>query len=113
MDANPDFTSVTTDDIEQSLTSLSANINAATFEQLMLIAEFDSRHGWGHLGVRSCAHWLNWRCGISTTTACHSHAKRLRLASSAIPKRVLLRASAQLITKSICCLLRAMAPPAT
>jgi hypothetical protein len=69
MDANPDFSAITTDDIENSITSLSANINAATFEQLMLIAEFDSRQGWGHVGVRSCAHWLNWRCGISTTTA--------------------------------------------
>ena len=69
MDATPDFTTVTTVDLEHSITSLTANINAATFEQLMLIAEFDTRQGWGHEGVRSCAHWLNWRCGISTTTA--------------------------------------------
>jgi len=65
MDANPDFTSVSTTDLETSITRLTANLNAATFQHLMMIAEFDTRNGWGHEGTRSCAHWLNWRCGIS------------------------------------------------
>lgn len=65
MDANPDFTSVSTADLEHSITRLTANLNAATYQQLMMLAEFDSRNGWGHEGSRSCAHWLNWRCGIS------------------------------------------------
>jgi len=69
MDANPDFTSFTTTDLEHSITRLTANLNAATFQQLMMIAEFDNRHGWGHEGTRSCAHWLNWRCGISLSAA--------------------------------------------
>ena len=69
MDANPDFTSVTTEDLEESITRLAANINAATFQHLMMIAEFDNRNGWGHEGTRSCAHWLNWRCGISIGAA--------------------------------------------
>jgi len=69
MDANPNFTTVSTVDLEHAITSLSGNINAATYEQLMLIAEFDTRQGWGFEGVRSCAHWLNWRCGVSITTA--------------------------------------------
>ncbi len=34
-----------------------------------MIAEFDRRQGWGDDGVRSCAHWLNWRCGISLVAA--------------------------------------------
>ncbi len=35
----------------------------------MMLAEFDRRQGWGHEGLRSCAHWLNWRCGISMVAA--------------------------------------------
>ena len=69
MDATPDFTDTTTADLEQSITQLTADLNAAVFAQLMMIAEFDARQGWGDEGVRSCAHWLNWRCGISLTAA--------------------------------------------
>lgn len=69
MDANPDFTHISSADLEASITGLTANLNAATFQQLMMIAEFDTRQGWGEEGVRSCAHWLNWRCGISLTAA--------------------------------------------
>lgn len=53
MDANPDFTILTTDELEDSITRLTANINAATYQQLMMIAEFDRRNGWGHEGCRS------------------------------------------------------------
>ncbi len=35
----------------------------------MLIAEFDTRRVWAHEGGRSCAHWLNWRCGLSLNAA--------------------------------------------
>ncbi|MEE9334376.1 MAG: DUF222 domain-containing protein [Granulosicoccaceae bacterium] len=69
MDANPNFTDTTTPELEQSITSLTANLNAAAFEQLMMIAEFDTRQGWCEEGVRSCAHWLNWRCGVSLNAA--------------------------------------------
>ncbi len=69
MDATPNFDNTTTQELERSITSLTANINAAVFEQLMLIAEFDTRQGWGEEGVRSCAHWLNWRCGVSLNAA--------------------------------------------
>lgn len=69
MEANPDFTSVSTPDLEISITRLCADLNAATYKQLTMIAEFDRRQGWGDDGIRSCAHWLNWRCGISLTAA--------------------------------------------
>lgn len=69
MEANPDFTSLSTSELESGITRLSADLNAATYRQLMMIAEFDRRQGWGHEGVRSCAHWLNWRCGISLVAA--------------------------------------------
>ncbi len=33
------------------------------------MAEFDRRQGWGTWECRSCAHWLNWKCGIDVATA--------------------------------------------
>ena len=69
MEANPDFLSLSTLELEHSITQVCANINAATYQQLTLIAEFDRRQGWGDDGVRSCAHWLNFRCGVSLTAA--------------------------------------------
>ena len=59
------FTHLNKDALELKITQLSADINAATCEQVLLMAEFDTRQAWGQEGLRSCAHWLNWRCGIS------------------------------------------------
>ena len=39
------------------LETLSDQIQAATYELLTLIREFDQREGWGG-GFTSCAHWL-------------------------------------------------------
>jgi len=69
MEALTNFAEVTTSELETSITRLCADLNAATYRQLSMIAEFDVRYGWGDDGVRSCAHWLNWRCGISLTAA--------------------------------------------
>ena len=55
--------------LETELTTLAAYINAATFRLLTLIAEFDALQGWAHAGCRSCAHWLNWKCGIGLGAA--------------------------------------------
>ena len=45
-------------------------INAANHRLLKLIAKFDRRKGLGDGGtVRSCAHWLNWKCGIALGAA--------------------------------------------
>ena len=43
------------------IAELSARIQAATYELLCDLREFDRHHGWE--GFRSCAHWLNWRTG--------------------------------------------------
>ena len=56
-------------EIEDQITELSAHIHAATFRLLELIREFDEREGWGGPGLRSCAHWLNWKCGIGLGAA--------------------------------------------
>ena len=43
------------------IAELSARIQAATYELLVLIREFDEREGWD--GCVSCAQWLSWRAG--------------------------------------------------
>ena len=43
---------------------------------LALIAGFDRRRGWSDSLTRSCAHWLNWQCGIDMGTA----RKKVRIA---------------------------------
>ena len=41
----------------------------ATCRWLELVAEFDERGAWAEWGVKSCAHWLSWRCSIGLITA--------------------------------------------
>ena len=54
----------------QAITLLSAQINAANYRLLRLIAEFDSCGGWREQGtMRSCAHWLVANCGITLGAA--------------------------------------------
>jgi hypothetical protein len=36
---------------------------------LQLLARFEAHDGWCGPGVRSCAHWLQWRCGIGLGAA--------------------------------------------
>ena len=53
----------------EEITELAAHIHAATFQLLELIRVFDEEQGWGGYGVNSCAHWLNWKCGMNTGAA--------------------------------------------
>jgi len=57
------------DDIAAELRTLAGHINAANHRFLLLIAEFDRRSGWARCGALSCAHWLNWQCGIGMGAA--------------------------------------------
>jgi len=59
--ATPESLSRLGDDITQ----MAAHLDAGTFQLLKLIGEFDKRGGWHGIGIHSCAHWLNWKCGIS------------------------------------------------
>ena len=52
------------DDIDRAIVGLSARINAATYELLVLIRQFDERAGWLRWGFPNCAEWLHWRCDI-------------------------------------------------
>lgn len=57
----------TTEDLEREITTLSAHIGAAEYRLLRAIGEFDARGGWAGVGIASCAHWMNWKCGVSLT----------------------------------------------
>ncbi len=52
-------------DLAAEICTLAAHINAATHRWLLMIAEFDRRKGWNDGGTRTCAHWLNWKCGMA------------------------------------------------
>lgn len=53
------------EDLAGEICSAAARIAAATGRWLGLIAEFDRREGWSGHGIKSCAHWLAWKCGLS------------------------------------------------
>jgi len=57
------------DELEREICELAAHIAVATCRWLELVAEFDSRGGWAEWGVKSCAHWLSWRCSIALGAA--------------------------------------------
>jgi hypothetical protein len=57
------------DALEREITDLCAQINAASYRLLQLVAELDDEAPWGAWGLTSCAHWLNWRCGIGMNAA--------------------------------------------
>ena len=57
------------DQVEEEITTLAGHIAAATARFLVLLATFDTREGWAGAGIKSCAHWLSWRCGMSLSTA--------------------------------------------
>ena len=70
-EASPDL-----DLLGDRIAELSARIQAATYELLCYLREFDRHHGWE--GFRSCAHWLNWRIGLDLGAA----REKLRVAAA-------------------------------
>jgi hypothetical protein len=57
------------DELASEICTLTGHINAANLRWLMLVAEFDRRNGWSDSATQSCAHWLNWKCGIAMGAA--------------------------------------------
>ena len=51
------------------ITRLCSHIYAAEARLLNLIRMFDERKYWQELGLCSCAHWLNFKCGIGMNAA--------------------------------------------
>jgi hypothetical protein len=64
-----EFSSVSTPELVVEITTLAGHLNAGNARFLALIAELDRRRGWAEWGVKSCAHWLNWQCGIGLGAA--------------------------------------------
>jgi hypothetical protein len=56
-------------ELAADICTLAGRINAANHRWLVLIAEFDRRKGWTQSSTQSCAHWLNWKCGIAMGAA--------------------------------------------
>ncbi len=55
--------------LDQTILNLCTRINAATYELLLMIREFDERGGCLKWGLESTAAWLAWRCDLSMATA--------------------------------------------
>jgi hypothetical protein len=54
--------------LEDEIAELFAQITAASYRLLVLIREFDQEGGWQQ-DFATCAHWLNWRLGLSMGAA--------------------------------------------
>jgi len=64
-----EFSTVSTPALVAEITTLAGHLNAGNARFLALVAELDRRQGWAEWGVKSCAHWLNWKCGIDLGAA--------------------------------------------
>ncbi len=62
------------------IAELNAYLNVAQAEFLELLREFDEKGYWELQGFRSCAHWLNFKCGIGFNAA----RERLRIAHALV-----------------------------
>ena len=62
-------TSVSLAELEAQITALAGQLNAAQYRWLLLIGEFDRRLGWADGRLASCAHWLNFKCGLNLGAA--------------------------------------------
>ena len=60
---------VRSEDLGREITELCGYIYAATYQLLLKIHEFDQEGLWKLCGICSCAHWLNWQCGIGMNAA--------------------------------------------
>lgn len=72
------------DQLGAEITELCSYIYAAESRLLTLIREFDEKEFWGQQGLCSCAHWLNFKCGIGMNAA--REKVRVAHALAALPK---------------------------
>jgi len=57
------------DELDRNIVHLSYRINAATYDLLVFIRQFDERAGWLQWGLGNCAEWLHWRCDLGMSAA--------------------------------------------
>jgi len=55
--------------LDERILNLCTRINAATYELLVMIREFDERGGYLKWGLDCTSKWLAWRCDLSMATA--------------------------------------------
>jgi hypothetical protein len=94
-------------ELEAQITELAGHLNAAHYRWLSLIAEFDRRNGWSDGATHSCAHWLNWKCGIDLGAAREkvrvAHAlEKLPRISAAMARGELSYSKARALTRVVC-----------
>jgi len=92
------------DELDRGIVNLSAKINAATYELLILVRQFDERAGWLQWTFTNCADWLHWRCDLSMSAAREkvrvAHAlKALPLIAAAFPKGELSYSKVRALTR--------------
>ncbi len=64
-----DYSLASLETLEDEIGTLAGHLNAANYRLLALIAELDRREPWAALNCLTCAHYLNWRCGIALGAA--------------------------------------------
>ena len=55
--------------LADEITELCSYLYAAEYQLLLKIREFDENGYWGGPGLMSCAHWLNFKCGMGMNAA--------------------------------------------
>ncbi len=55
--------------LDERILTLCTHLNAATYELLVMIREFDERGGCLKWGLENTATWLAWRCDLTMATA--------------------------------------------
>ena len=55
--------------LANEITELCSYLYAAEYQLLLKIREFDENGYWGGPGLASCAHWLNFKCGMGMNAA--------------------------------------------
>ena len=66
---SPNANLISIDELDHAIVSCAARINAATYDMLLLVRQFDERAGFLRWGLDNCAEWLAWRCDLSLITA--------------------------------------------
>ncbi len=68
-EATTDLAGLADEELRGELTTLAAQLTAAEYRWLQLLAEFDGRELWLQWGCRSCAAFLSWQCGLDKRSA--------------------------------------------
>lgn len=55
--------------LEAEISGFASRLASATAAWLLWVAAYDRRQGWESWEAKSCAHWLNWHCGMSPRAA--------------------------------------------